>query len=132
MENKLPYLIDLEAKRNSKPGALVMLEKSTIGFDVKRIFYIYGLSDDPSKNSRGNHGHTNTIQFLICLSGSVDIETVFKEDQTNLRFHLNSPEKGLMLLPNNYIAMTNFSKDAILMVVCDTEFKDEISYQTVK
>ena len=45
--------------------------------------------------------------------GSVDIETVFKEDQTKLNFKLHSPEKGLMLLPNNYIAMTNFSKDAI-------------------
>lgn len=131
MENKLPYLIDLIPKRNSKPGSLIMLEKSTLGFDVKRIFYIYGLSDDPSKNIRGSHGHTNTIQFIVCLSGSVDIETIFKEDQTKLNFHLNSPEKGLMLLPNNYIIMKNFTADAILMVVCDTEFKDEISYQTL-
>ena len=131
MECTLPHIIHLDPKRNSKPGSLIMLEKSTLGFDVKRIFYIYGLSEDPSKNIRGNHGHTNTKQFIVCLSGSVDIETIFKEDQTKLNFSLNSPEKGLMLLPNNYIIMKNFTKDAILMVVCDTEFKDEISYQTL-
>jgi hypothetical protein len=131
MENKLPYLIDLDPKRNSKPGSLIMLENSTLGFNVKRIFYIYGLSDDKTKNIRGNHGHTNTIQFIVCLTGSVDIETIYKEDETKLNFHLNSPEKGLMLLPNNYIIMKNFTKDAVLMVVCDTEFKDEISYQTL-
>jgi hypothetical protein len=128
MDSLLPFIVNLDPKRNSKPGSLIMLEKSTIGFDVKRIFYIYGLSDDPSKNIRGNHGHTNTIQFIICLTGSVDIETIYKENQLKLIFCLDSPEKGLMLLPNNYIIMKNFSKDAVLMVVCDTEFKDEISY----
>ena len=121
------YILSLEPKRNSKPGSLIMLEKSILGFDVKRIFYIYGLSDDPTKNIRGNHGHTNTIQFIVCLSGSVDIETIYKENEP-LHFKLDTPEKGLMLLPNNFIIMRNFTKDAILMVVCDTEFKDEISY----
>jgi hypothetical protein len=124
----LPYILDLEAKKNSKPGSLIMLEKSTLGFDVKRIFYIYGLSDDPAKNIRGNHGHTNTIQFIVCLSGSVDIETIHKQEHGSLNFKLDTPEKGLMLLPNNFIIMRNFTSDAILMVVCDTEFKDEISY----
>ena len=123
-----PYILSLDAKKNSKPGSLIMLEKSTLGFDVKRIFYIYGLSDDPTKNIRGNHGHTNTIQFIVCLSGSVDIETIHKQDHGSLNFILDSPEKGLMLLPNNFIIMRNFTPDAILMVVCDTEFKDEISY----
>ena len=124
----LPYILDLEAKKNSKPGSLIMLEKSTLGFDVKRIFYIYGLSEDPSKNIRGNHGHTNTVQFIVCLNGSVEIETIHKEEHGSLNFILDSPEKGLMLLPNNFIIMRNFTSDAILMVVCDTEFKDEISY----
>jgi len=122
------YILSLEAKKNSKPGSLIMLEKSTLGFDVKRIFYIYGLSDDPTKNIRGNHGHTNTIQFIVCLSGSVEIETIHKQEHGSLNFKLDSPEKGLMLLPNNFIIMRNFTQDAILMVVCDTEFKDEISY----
>lgn len=124
----LPYLVELDEKRNSKPGALIMLERSTLGFDVKRIFYIYGLSDDPIKNIRGFHGHTNTVQFIVCVSGSVDIETIHREDHMSIHFKLESPNKGLMLVPNNYIIMRNFTKDAILMVICDTEFADEISY----
>jgi hypothetical protein len=125
----LPFIQSLDAKTNSKPGSLIMLERSTIGFDVKRVFYIYGMSDDKTKNKRGYHGHTNTTQFLVCLKGSVDIETIHRQDHGSLAFSLTSPDQGLMLPPNNFIVMTNFSPDAILMVTCDTVFADEISYE---
>jgi UDP-2-acetamido-3-amino-2,3-dideoxy-glucuronate N-acetyltransferase len=124
----LPYIVTLETKRNAKPGALIMLEKSTIGIDVKRIFYIYDLSDDPLKNTRGSHGHTNTHQFLICVRGTVEIDTVHRQEHGSMHFTLQSPDTGLMLPPNNFIVMRRFSPDAILMVACDTEFKDEIAY----
>ena len=123
----LPYIVDLVPKQNEKPGKLIAIEKGTIGFDVKRVFYIYGFSDDIENTTRGNHGHTNSTQLLVCLAGSVDIETQFT-DGTQLKFHLNNNQSGLMLLPNNIVVMKRFTKDAILMVVCDNEFKDEITF----
>lgn len=122
------YIVTLNPKKNEKPGYLVAIEKGTIGFDVKRVFYIYGLMED--NNIRGNHGHTNTKQFLVCVSGSVDIETTYIDGKLQ-KFTLSSPDVGLMLPENNYIVM-KLSKEAVLMVVCDTEFKDEISYSDLR
>jgi len=62
------------------------------------------------------------------LRGSLDIETIHRGEYGSLEFKLDSPNRGLMLTANNYIVMRNFTEDAILMVVCDTEFRDEISY----
>jgi hypothetical protein len=120
------YAVSMHPKKNTKPGCLIPIEKSTIGFDIKRVFYIYGLTDH-DENIRGHHGHTNTWQYIICLHGKVNIETTFKETGTKKVFVLDDPANGLMLPPNNYIVM-NLQRNSILMVSCDTEFKDEISY----
>ena len=121
------YIVSLNPKINEKPGALIAIEKDTIGFDVKRVFYIYGTQGD--NNRRGNHGHTNTNQFIVCLIGETDIQTTFSDGSTQL-FRLSSPNVGLMLPPFNHIVM-NMKNNAILMVVCDKEFKNEVSYTTL-
>jgi dTDP-4-dehydrorhamnose 3,5-epimerase-like enzyme len=116
-----PYLVDLEVH-----GNLTVLEN--IGFDIQRIFYITNV---PSHAVRGNHGHLNTTQFLVCISGSVDI--TIKNNNDNFSFSLNNTlNKGIMMPPNNYIVMKNFSKDCILLVAADTVFKDDIYYTNNK
>lgn len=113
-----PYLVDLEIH-----GNLTVIED--IGFDIKRVFYI---SNVPSNTERGNHGHKNTTQFLVCISGSIDI--IIKNDNGVFNFTLNSDSKqGIMMPPNNYIIMKNFSKDGILLVSADKCFKDDIYYK---
>ena len=120
------YITDLLPKRNAKPGYLVAIEKDTTGFDIKRVFYICGLNDQ-DENIRGHHGHTNTWQYIVSLNGKVHIETTFKDTGNKQKFILDTSTKGLMLPPNNYIVM-NLERNSILMVLCDTEFKHEISY----
>lgn len=113
-----PYILDVK-QHNGNSGSLVALE--SIGFDIQRVFYIFGV---PAGVERGHHGHRNTSQFLTCVSGSVDIEI------TNLNgcFHfvLDSPSKGLMMPPDNYIIMKNFSTDCILLVLADTTHSNDI------
>lgn len=120
------YVVSLHPKKNTKPGCLIAIEKNTVGFDIKRVFYIYGLVEH-DENIRGHHGHINTWQYIVCLHGSVDIQTTFKETGVTRKFTLDTPDVGLMLPPNNYIVM-NLARNTVLMVACDTEFKDEISY----
>ena len=120
------YVTDLHVKKNAKPGYLVAIEKDTTGFDIKRVFYISGLNDH-DENIRGHHGHTNTWQYIVCLNGKVQIETTFKETGNKQTFILDTSTKGLMLPPDNYIVM-NLERNSIMMVLCDTEFNDEISY----
>lgn len=107
-------IIDLKTYTDNR-GNLTVIEK-VIPFDVKRIFYIYGVDD----SIRGNHRHHKTIQAAICLKGNCVISNdTGKEKQ---EFILDSPSKCLILYPEDYHTMHHFSEDAILMVLASEYF----------
>jgi dTDP-4-dehydrorhamnose 3,5-epimerase-like enzyme len=99
-----------------KRGNLTVIEKS-IPFDIKRIFYIYGVDD----SIRGGHRHHKTIQAAICIKGKCTIsndDNVKKEE-----FVLDSPDKCLILEPQDWHQMHSFTEDAILMVLASEYFE---------
>ncbi len=103
-----------------KRGNLTVIEK-VIPFDIKRIFYIYGVDD----SVRGGHRHKKTIQAAICLKGSCRIfndNNIIQEE-----FLLDSPDKCLLLMPEDWHKMYDFTPDAILMVLA-SEYFDENDY----
>ncbi len=112
-------LIDLKTFTD-KRGNLTVIEK-TIPFAIKRIFYIYGVDD----SIRGGHRHKTTIQAAICLQGSCVIYTDnnFEKEE----YILNNPSKCLILNPEDWHKMYNFTKDAILMVLT-SEYFDQNDY----
>jgi dTDP-4-dehydrorhamnose 3,5-epimerase-like enzyme len=112
-------LINLKTFTDSR-GNLTVIEK-IIPFDVKRIFYIYGV--DNSK--RGGHRHHKTIQAAICIQGSC---TIYNNDgTTEQEFELDSPSKCLLIEPKDWHTMYNFTPDAILMVLA-SEYFEETDY----
>jgi dTDP-4-dehydrorhamnose 3,5-epimerase-like enzyme len=103
-----------------KRGNLTVIEK-VIPFDIKRVFYIYGVDE----SIRGGHRHHKTIQAAICLKGSCIIsndDSVNKEE-----YVLDSPDKCLILGPKDWHQMYKFTPDAILMVFA-SEYYDEKDY----
>ena len=112
-------LIDLKTFTD-KRGNLTVIEKVT-PFDIKRIFYIYGVDD----SVRGGHRHHTTVQAAICIQGSCIISNnngKVKED-----FNLDNPHKCLILYPEDWHLMHHFSRDCILMVLA-SEFFSEADY----
>lgn len=110
-------LINIKSFKDER-GSLSVLEKN-IPFDIKRVFYIYGVDD----SIRGNHRHHKTIQAAICIVGSCMItndNNIVKES-----FSLDNPNKCLLLYPEDYHAMYDFSKDAILLVLASEYFDKE-------
>jgi dTDP-4-dehydrorhamnose 3,5-epimerase-like enzyme len=103
-----------------KRGNLTVIEKA-IPFDIKRIFYIYGVDD----SIRGGHRHHQTIQAAICIKGSCTIANNDGEKTEN--FELDSPAKCLIINPKDWHQMLNFTPDAILMVLA-SEYYDEQDY----
>ena len=115
----MAYFIDLKTFTD-KRGNLTVIEK-VIPFDIKRVFYIYGVDD----SKRGGHRHHKTIQAAICIKGSCSIfNTDGKRENV---FELNSPNRALVLEAQDWHTMYNFSKDAILMVFA-SEYFDEKDY----
>ena len=112
-------IIDLKTFTDAR-GNLTVIEK-VIPFDIKRIFYIYGI--DNSK--RGGHRHHKTVQAVICITGNC---TVYNNDGTKEEvFELDKPNKCLILYPADWHQMYNFSNNAILMVLA-SEYFDERDY----
>jgi|TARA_B110000211_G_C13852273_1_gene452735 dTDP-4-dehydrorhamnose 3,5-epimerase-like enzyme len=112
-------LVELRTFSDNR-GDLTVIERQ-IPFNVKRVFYVYNV--DNSK--RGFHKHKKTRQFAICLNGSCDI--VFKLNKEVISYKLDSPTKGLLIEPEDFHWMENFSNGAVLLVLA-SEFYDKNDY----
>jgi dTDP-4-dehydrorhamnose 3,5-epimerase-like enzyme len=115
----MAQLIDLKTFIDVR-GNLTVIEK-VIPFDIKRIFYIYGVDD----SVRGGHRHHKTIQAAICIQGSCII--FCNNGKSTTEFVLDSPHKCLILHQEDWHTMYNFSSDAILMVLA-SEFFEQKDY----
>jgi len=115
----MAYLIDLKTFTD-KRGNLTVIEK-TIPFEIKRIFYIYGVDN----SSRGGHRHKTTVQAAICLQGRCRIYNHDGEKEDY--FMLDQPNKCLILETRDWHTMDGFSEDAILMVLA-SEYFDQQDY----
>jgi dTDP-4-dehydrorhamnose 3,5-epimerase-like enzyme len=115
----MAYLIDLKSFTD-KRGNLTVIEK-TVPFEIKRIFYIYGVDG----SSRGGHRHKKTIQAAICIQGSCYINN--NDGNSSSIFLLNQPNKCLIIEPSDWHTMTQFTTDAILMILA-SEYFDENDY----
>lgn len=100
-----------------KRGNLTVIEEE-IPFDIKRIFFIYGVDS----SVRGKHRHKKTRQFLVSLKGKCRICNKSSHDSPLDIFELDSPSKALLLEPEDWHFMDNFSEDCILQVFASTKF----------
>lgn len=111
----MAYIIDLETHTDER-GNLTVIEK-VLPFDIERVFYIYGVD----KSERGGHRHHKTIQAAVCIQGECKI---FNNDGNSKQvFHLNKPSKCVVLEPNDWHKMYDFSDNAILMVLASENFE---------
>lgn len=115
----MAHLLNLKTYTD-KRGNLTVIEK-VVPFDIKRIFYIYGVDD----SVRGGHRHVKTVQAAICIQGKCIISN--DDNETRQDFVLDSPDKCLILEPKDWHQMHSFTKDAILMVLA-SEFFDPNDY----
>ena len=112
----MAYILNLKTFTD-KRGNLTVIEK-VVPFDIKRIFYIYGVDD----SVRGGHRHKKTIQAAICLKGSCIISN--NDNSKKEKFVMDSPDKCLILETKDWHQMHSFSRDAILMVLASEYFSE--------
>jgi len=114
-------LLDLKTFSDNR-GNLTVIEK-VIPFEIKRIFYIYGVDN----SVRGRHRHKKTIQAAISIKGKCRILSQSGIDHPVEEFNLDTASKCLILQPEDYHWMDNFSEDCILMVLA-SEYFNETDY----
>ena len=101
-------------------GELVVAEyEKEIPFPVKRVYYIYGVSDG---KRRGFHSHKNLRQVYIAIHGSLKVMLDDGEKQETVL--LDDPAKGLYIGHNVWREIFDFSKDAVLLVLASEKFSE--------
>ncbi|HEX9979234.1 MAG TPA: FdtA/QdtA family cupin domain-containing protein [Flavobacterium sp.] len=104
-------------------GNIGIIEKDTIPFEVKRVYYLY---DIPSTARRGGHAHREQVELLVALSGSFDV--ILNDRRETLTVTLNKPDKGLLIPRDTWRELENFSSGAVCLVLASGEF-DENDYE---
>jgi dTDP-4-dehydrorhamnose 3,5-epimerase-like enzyme len=108
-------------KINDPRGSLTFIESNNhVPFDIKRVFYLY---DVPTAEGRGAHAHRTLHQFLICLSGSFDVE--IDDGRNKEKIHLNRPWKGLHIPPMIWAAEVNFDPGSVCLVLASEVYNEE-------
>ena len=112
-------LYELETFSSDK-GSLNVFENIIPG-TIQRIFYIY----QAGLNPRAGHRHHQAWNALICLSGSCRVYS--DNGQKEETFRLSNPRQCLVLKPEDWHTMDEFSENAILLVVSN-ELYDKHDY----
>jgi hypothetical protein len=112
--HQLPKITDLR-------GNLTFIEGGVhVPFDVARVFYLY---DVPTAAGRGAHAHREQHQFLVCLSGSFDVE--FDDGSNKGIAHLNRPWQGLHVPPMIWAAEVNFDPGSVCLVLASERYRED-------
>jgi acetyltransferase-like isoleucine patch superfamily enzyme len=88
-----------------------------ISFPVKRAFFVTNV---PSHHVRGEHGHKECHQLLICLQGSVMVAV--DNGQQRAQWRLDQPNLGIHIHPKVWAAQYQYSKNAVVAVFASHEY----------
>ena len=102
---------------NDTRGNLIVQDK--LPFLVKRTFFMYGCKDN-----RGGHAHRKCRMILFAVSGGCSVD-IYEKNKNKQTIKLDSCEYGLLLEPEDFHVMNDFSEDCILMVLASEIYLDE-------
>lgn len=105
-------------------------EQNHIPFEIKRTYWIY---DVPGGEIRGGHAYKSLNEFIIALSGSLD---VVLDDGTEKRtFPLNRSYYGLYVPKMLWRSLQNFSTNSLCMILASDFYHPDNyirNYETFK
>jgi hypothetical protein len=111
----VPRLIPIPTFPDAR-GCLSVLDGS-LPFPIRRVYYIYGAAPG---DRRAGHRHRKNRQALICVAGRCD---VYVHDGCHGRvFHLDTPDRGLLLEAADWHSIDGFSYDAVLLVLASEPY----------
>jgi len=117
---QLPKILD-------ERGNLSFLESNAhVPFEIKRTFWIY---DVPGGEIRGGHAFKEQKEFIIVLSGSLDV--IVFDGEKEQKFSLNRSYYGLYVPSGIWRHMENFATNTLALVISSTSY-DENDYMRDK
>ena len=117
------HLMDKLKTHTDNRGCLTIVEEGhEVAFKIQRVYWIHSV---PQGEERGKHSNKVSSEYVIAVNGSVEITL---EDKNGRRTHLlDAKDKGLLIPPDTWDEIRNFSPDAVLLVLASHSY-DESTY----
>src|SRR5215831_11264148 len=106
-------LIDLARHARTAGEVIVAEAAAQVPFRIERIFTLTA----PAGAVRGRHAHRLCSQFMICVSGAVDV--VCEDGNSKNSFALDRRNQALLLPPGLWNTVEFRQSDSVLVVLCD-------------
>lgn len=114
-------LIELNARGDAR-GGLVAIEDFEVGFEIRRVYFIYGTGEGVI---RGLHAHRALRQVAVAVKGRCTF--LLDDGREGQTIVLDNPAQGLPIEPMVWHEMTGFSPECVLMVLASAPY-DEADY----
>ena len=117
-------IIKLEVCRDER-GELIAVENSrNIPFDIKRVFFLFNLTQDAK---RAQHANMKAGQLILCLDGNCEILLDDGKDK-KVAIKLSRKDEAVYVEPAIWIEISGFSKDCMLLAMSEAYYdrKDQV------
>jgi UDP-2-acetamido-3-amino-2,3-dideoxy-glucuronate N-acetyltransferase len=113
-------MIDTLPTMRDSRGALTVADfAKAIPFPVTRLFYVW---DVAAGTQRGRHAHRRCSQYMICVTGRIEIELADTLAQRQLEL---APGTGVLVPPGIFAAETYCDPGTVLLVLCDRPYEKD-------
>jgi hypothetical protein len=112
-------LIELPRHARTDGEVIVAEAAAQVPFRIERMFALAA----PCDAKRGHHAHRLCSQFMICVSGAVDV--VCENGRTKHRFALHRRNQALLVPPAVWNTVEFRQSDSVLVVLCDRVYEAE-------
>ena len=105
----------IELPRHARADGEVVVAEATaqVPFRIERMFALSA----PAGAKRGRHAHRLCSQFMICVSGAVDV--VCEDGRKKDIFALERRDQALLVPPGLWNTVEFRQDESVLIVLCD-------------
>ena len=115
----LPAIVPVRAHLDAR-GSLGVIEQSDMPFQVQRVYYLF---DVPIGAVRGEHGHKQLEQLMICMHGKVEI--TLNDGSGQYHFTLDTPAKALHVPPGLWRSLKFLEPGTVVCVLASRPYETE-------
>jgi dTDP-4-dehydrorhamnose 3,5-epimerase-like enzyme len=109
--------IDLPRHARADGEVIVAEAAAQVPFRIERMFALTA----PAGAERGRHAHRRCSQFMICVSGAVDV--VCEDGSRKNTFALNRRNQALLVPPGLWNTVEFRQNESVLIVLCDRVYE---------
>lgn len=111
---EFPKFVENVGGREWGGSFISITDSKNIPFEIKRIFYIYGV--ESKELVRGKHANRKSEFVLFNISGSSKVRVISEDGRAEV-YVLDRPNIGLYLPHMVWKEMYEFSEDSVMMVL---------------